>query len=248
MTSAQQPSLFDDPEPEPAPSASWTDQPRAAFDLETTGRDPHTARVVTASVVLVDPSGEVVEHHEWLADPGVEIPEDAAAIHGISTEKARAEGEPATHVIADLERTLADLWQRGVPVLAFNAAYDLTVLARECERHGITPARPFPVLDPFVLNKQAHRFRKGKRTLGALCEEYGVVLDAAHTSAADAIAAERLATALAEKFEMLRAPAEDLHRAQIQWAAEQAASLQEWFRRRDPEAVVDGTWPVRERP
>ncbi len=234
------------PPVEPA-AAPWTALPRACFDLETTGRDPQTARIVTASVVLVAPDGTVIREWEWLADPGVEIPEAAAAVHGISTEKARAEGQAASDVVTELAAVLTELWAQNTPVLAFNAAYDLTVLARECERHELPGAQPFPVLDPFILNKQVHRFRKGKRTLGALCEEYGVVLDAAHTSAADALATERLAAAMAEKFPELQATASELHHAQIGWAAEQAASLQEYFRRRDPDAVVDGTWPVHPR-
>ena len=233
---------------EPGAAPSWTAGERAAFDLETTGRDPQEARIVTASVVLVDATGTVTWKWEWLADPGIEIPEEAAAVHGVTTERARAEGRPAAEVTAQLHDVLSGLWRAGIPVLAFNAAYDLTVLARESERHGLPAPVPMPVLDPFVLNKQVHRYRRGKRTLGALCEEYGVVLDAAHTSAADALATERLAAALAERFAELERPAEELHELQIGWAAEQAASLQEYFRRRDPEAVVDGTWPVHPRP
>lgn len=227
---------------------SWTAGERAAFDLETTGRDPQEARIVTASVVLVDATGTVTREWEWLADPGIEIPAEAAAVHGVTTERAHAEGRPAAEVTAQLHDVLSGLWRAGIPVLAFNAAYDLTVLARESERHGLPAPAPMPVLDPFVLNKQVHRYRRGKRTLGALCEEYGVVLDAAHTSAADALATERLATALVERFAELERPAEELHELQIGWAAEQAASLQEYFRRRDPEAVVDGTWPVHPHP
>ncbi|WP_068468816.1 3'-5' exonuclease [Kocuria varians] len=230
------------------PEASWTEGPRACFDLETTGRDPQQARIVTASVVLVTADGDVLREWEWLADPGIEIPEEAAAVHGVSTERARAEGRPAAEVTAELGEVLAGFWREGLPVLAFNAAYDLTVLTRECERHGLPVPAPKLVLDPFVLNKQVHRYRRGKRTLGALCEEYGVVLDAAHTSAADALATERLATALGERFVELRQPAARLHELQIGWAAEQAASLQEYFRRKDPGAVVDGTWPVHPRP
>ncbi len=231
-----------------AAGGPWHEGPRACFDLETTGRDPQQARIVTASVVLVSPAGEVQQEWEWLADPGIEIPEEAAAVHGVSTERARAEGRPAAEVTSELGAVLAGFWRAGIPVLAFNAAYDLTVLTRETERHGLPAPEPFPVLDPFVLNKQVHRYRRGKRTLGALCEEYGVVLDAAHTSAADALATERLAAALADRFAELRQPAAALHEAQIGWAAEQAASLQEYFRRKDPAAVVDGTWPVHPRP
>lgn len=43
---------------------SWSMHPRAAFDLETTGKDPRTARIVTASIVMVDESGAVAESYE----------------------------------------------------------------------------------------------------------------------------------------------------------------------------------------
>ncbi|MFE4718371.1 exonuclease domain-containing protein [Streptomyces sp. NPDC056728] len=44
---------------------------------------------------------------------------------------------------------------------------------------------------------------------------------------------------------------EDLHQMQTQWARDNAASFQEWLRtkapadKRDPNAVIDGTWPLR---
>lgn len=223
----------------------WTRGPRAAFDLETTGRDPHSARIVTASVVHTDASGAVTHEWEWLADPGVEIPDEAAAVHGMSTERARAEGRPAREAVAEIAGVLAGLFAAGTPVLVFNASYDFTVLAHEGRRHGVEVPLPFPVLDPYVLNKHVHRFRRGKRTLGALCQEYGVQLTAAHTSAADAVATERLAVLMARRFPELVRPAADLHADQVGWAAEQASSLQEYFRRTRPDAVVDGAWPLR---
>ncbi|MHC5558220.1 exonuclease domain-containing protein [Kocuria sp. U4B] len=236
--------LFDLDEGRGPSSPAWTEQPRAAFDLETTGRDPRTARIVTASVVRTDATGRVTDAWEWLADPGVEIPEEAAAVHGVSTERARAEGRPAREVVAEVAAVLGELFAAGTPVLVFNASYDFTVLAREGHRHGVAVPVPFPVLDPFVLNKQVHRYRRGKRTLGALCEEYGVELTAAHTSAADSVATERLAVLMAQRFPALVRPAAELHADQVGWAAEQAADLQEYFRRTRPDAVVDGTWPV----
>lgn len=38
---------------------------------------------------------------------------------------------------------------------------------------------------------------------------------------------------------------EELHRRQVGWAAERAAGLQEHFRKTDPAAVIDGSWPIR---
>ena len=224
---------------------SWHERPRAAFDLETTGRDPHTARIVTASLVLVDEGGRTVQEREWLVDPGVEIPAEAAAIHGVSTERARAEGLDAATATAGIAEALAGFFDAGIPVMAFNAAYDFTVLANECARYGLQAPTATPVIDPFILDKQMDRYRRGKRTLVALCELYGVRLEAAHTSAADALATIGVADALARRYSGLCIDAVELHERQIGWCAQQAASFQEWLRRTDPEALVDGVWPVR---
>lgn len=224
---------------------SWHERPRAAFDLETTGRDPHAARIVTASIVLVDESGRPVQKREWLINPGVEIPDEAAAIHGINTERARAEGlDPAAGTLGIAE-ALAGYFDAGIPVMAFNAAYDFTVLARECSRYGTQAPTAAPVIDPYILDKQMDRYRRGKRTLVALSAFYGVALEAAHTSAADALATIGVADALASRYSQLCIDAGQLHALQVDWCAQQAENFQEWLRRTNPEAVVDGAWPLR---
>ncbi|WP_323958969.1 3'-5' exonuclease [Arthrobacter sp. JZ12] len=223
---------------------SWHLRPRAAFDLETTGRNPLTARIVTASVVLVDEHGGLVEQHEWLADPGVDIPDEASAVHGITTATAVARGSAAPLVVRQVASVLAGYFRAGIPVLAFNARYDFTVLAREGMRYGVSTPDARPVLDPWVMDKQADRYRPGKRTLSAMCEHYGVELLNAHTSTADAAATLAVGSKLAQRFEHLRRPAAELHGSQIRWARGQAASLQEYLRRMDPSAAVEGQWPA----
>ena len=224
---------------------SWSMHPRAAFDLETTGKDPRTARIVTASIVVVDEAGAVADTHEWLADPGVEIPEEAASIHGVSTAHAREHGRPSDVVTAEVGAVLAALFANGIPVIAFNASYDFTVLANEARRHGLAQITASPVIDPFICNKHVDKFRRGSRTLVALCEEYGISLEDAHTSAADAEATLRLADALAAKYNSLRLDTAELHTAQVGWAREQAADFQAYLRRsKDPAAVIEGGWPV----
>ena len=224
---------------------SWTELPRATFDLETTGIDPKTARIVTASLVLVSPDGEVLRAGEWLADPGVEIPEQASAIHGITTEYAREHGMPAQQVAYEVAMALGGLFADGVPVIAFNAAYDFSVLHFELARYGYPPLTCYPVLDPLVINKHVHKFKKGKRTLEVLASEYSVELENAHTSKDDALAAERLLTAMSFEYEEIEQPATALHEQQITWAAEQAAELQDYFNRIGKQADVSGAWPVR---
>ncbi|MBG6223765.1 DNA polymerase-3 subunit epsilon [Arthrobacter sp. CAN_A2] len=223
---------------------SWHEGPRAGFDLETTGRDPLTARIVTATIVLVDGDGDVLEHHEWLADPGVDIPEGAAAIHGITTAHAQAHGLPAAEVVHGISAVLTRLFADGVPVLAFNARYDFTVLAQEGRRHAARVPVPSPVIDPYIMDKQADRYRRGKRTLTAMCEHYAVPFENAHTSAADVLATLRVGAVLAERFAFLRCPAADLHASLIVWADRQAANFEEYLRRTEPDAVIERAWPV----
>jgi len=237
--------VSDVPSRAPATAATpWHEQIRVGFDLETTGRDPETARVVTASLVVVDPHGRLAAAYEWLVDPGVPIPAEAAAVHGVTTERAQAEGLPADAAIVEIADTLRDFFDAGIPVIAFNACYDFTVMDRELARRGLEPLQNRWVIDPYVIDKQVDRYRRGKRTLTDVCDLYHVPLRDAHTSAADSLAAVGVADALARRYPQLQVPLETLQGQQSAWKAEQAASFQEYLRRKDPAAVVNGDWPV----
>ena len=242
---------------------TWHTGPLLAFDLETTAPDPDYARIVTATLVGLQGAEP---NYDALVDPGVPIPAGAAAIHGITTEAARAAGEAPEGVVFALVGFIARALGQGTPLVGFNIAYDLTVLDRECIRHGIARLSErldvvAPVVDAHVLDKAMDRYRRGKRTLSATCEHYGIELseDDAHTSRADALASARLVWKIAEQY---GAAADDgalfddsnaaslptdlmvLHERQVDWRREQAASLQAYFRRTRPDAVVNGEWPI----
>ncbi|MFE4618454.1 3'-5' exonuclease [Streptomyces sp. NPDC056747] len=232
---------------------AWHGEPLVGFDLETTGTDPLEARIVTASIVGFH-GGRVVRQRDWLADPGVRIPEQASAIHGISSERAAAEGRPVREVADEIAETLIGYWNQGVPVVAYNASFDLTLLSAELRRHGLPSlserlggAGIGPVVDPYTIDRAVDRYRRGKRTLEAVCGEYGVVLETAHEAAADALAAVRVAVAIAERHPEVAGmnPAE-LHERQIVWYRAWAENFQAFLRRKgDTEAVVDPVWPLR---
>lgn len=158
-----------------------------SFDLETTSVNPRTARIVTSALVTVD--GAQANAHEALADPGVEIPAEAAAVHGITTEYAREHGRPHDEVLQETVDMIKRGWDDGLTLIVFNAPYDLSVLRQLTGDFTVTG----PVFDPLVIDRAKDRYRKGKRNLGALCELYGVKLDNAHDATADATAAARLA-------------------------------------------------------
>ncbi|MER5816852.1 3'-5' exonuclease [Streptomyces californicus] len=217
----------------------------AGFDIESTGTNPETARIVTACIVQLGGQQPTVAAN-WLTDAdGEEIPEQAAAVHGISTSKARTEGIPLKEAVAEILAGLTQVILAGIPIVAMNARYDITLLDREAHRFGLDPLPAGPVIDPFVIDKQVDRYRPGKRTLTALCEHYEVRLDGAHSADADAVAACRVAWRQATRYPQLAAMTlNELHTAQVAWAAEQAASLQEYFRKKDPAVVVEGAWPL----
>lgn len=218
------------------------------FDLETTGIDVETARIVSAHVGLLDADGTVMRSRDWIADPGVEIPEQATAVHGITTERARLEGRSAPEVVAEIIHELKMFFDAGIPVVIYNAPYDLSLLAAEARRYGLSPIeRPAPIIDPLVIDKAVDRYRRGKRTLAAAAGFYGVDLLSAHEASSDAIAAGRVAQAIARTYaEHLDVAAEDLHVLQVDWCRTQAESFQDYMRRtRDPSFVSVGSWPVR---
>lgn len=238
--------LFDD-EPPAARGPEWA-RTLGVFDLETTGVDVTSDRVVTAHVGVLDGDGRVVSATTWLADPGIEIPAGATAVHGITTAQARAAGRPAGEVVAEVVAALRGLFAEGIPVVAYNAPFDFSLLRHEAERHGVPPiVEPSPVIDPLVVDKRYDRYRRGKRTLEAVASHYAVPLEGAHDAAADAIAAGRVAQALAERFDLPASPHE-LHDQQIGWARAQAESLTDYFvriGRIDPAERLDGSWPIR---
>ena len=220
----------------------------AVFDTETTGVDTSTARIVSATVALLNGHGEVVERYDWLLDPGVPIPEAAYRVHGISTEVAQLSGIQApVGVLQILERLLAMI-DRGLPIVAYNAPFDLSLLRAEAQRHNIAhPETIAPVIDPLILDKQFDRYRRGKRTLEMVAPHYGVEIGRAHDAGDDAIASGRVLQQIARKYaDALPHDLVTLHDAQVTWAERQAQSFQEYMRRRrDPSFVVDGRWPLR---
>jgi DNA polymerase-3 subunit epsilon len=221
---------------------SWYDGHLALMDTETTGVDVFNDRIVTACVILVPPrppegGSRLPKVYEWMADPGIEIPAGASAVHGITTERAREHGKPAPEVIEQFTSMLATFMGQGVPVVTMNGGYDLSLLHHESERHGIKtlgdrlPNGVRPVVDVFILDKELDR-RKGKRNLGALCEYYRVEIGQnAHDSTVDALAAGRVAWAICKKYpKIAEMKLDDLHDEQVRWRAKQQKSFASWLR------------------
>lgn len=224
----------------------WHRGPLASYDCETTGTVTGTDRIVSAA--LIHPNGNVTR---WLSDvDGVEIPEAATAVHGITTEHARAHGRPAKEVVEEITGWLAHELCSDSALVVMNAPFDLSLLDAECARHGVPTVADrigavAPIIDPLVLDRAADKYRKGRRNLESLAKHYGVQLDDAHTADADAKAALDVALRIAERHEKLQVPARVLHGWQVAWHEKWAANYESFLRKNKPTATVDRGWPVR---
>src|SRR4051812_41145779 len=106
-------------------------KPLCVLDLETTGLDPHTDRIVEITVLKLRPGAEPAWLHHLL-NPQRGIPASARAVHDISEEDVA--GKPTfRHIARDLHRLL-----NGTDLAGFNLLFDLTVLSTEFARarHG----------------------------------------------------------------------------------------------------------------
>lgn len=220
------------------------------FDTESTGTDPATARIVTAAALYIGPGPgrRETQPRDWLISPGVPIPAAASAVHGITDEIAAGGMEPGMALV-EIAGVIEEAAQRGIPVVAFNACYDLTLLDSELARHGLDPLGFRHVIDPLVIDRALDKYRKGSRKLDAVCRHYQIDPGDSHQASADCHAAARLAWKLAARYpaEVGDIPLADLHGKQQEWQAEWAAHYQEYLRTwgGKPDAQIDGTWPIR---
>ena len=119
-----------------ATTSKWDGWDVLGFDLETTGVDVWSDRIVQSALVRID-AGKRPVTSTWLVNPGIPIPDEAAAVHGITTERAAAEGGDPGQMLFELVGQLALAMGRGRPVVGMNLSYDLSLLEAECARHGV---------------------------------------------------------------------------------------------------------------
>jgi DNA polymerase III subunit epsilon len=199
---------------------TWWSGAALGFDTESDGPEPREARIITGALVYVSPGNAPVEM-EQMIQPERDIPAEATAVHGITTERAMAEGVLREVGVAQIVATIAEIASPDIPVVGHNASYDLTLLDREMRRLGIgfleldpgnsfvmmvgadgkVIGRQFPVIDTYVLDKAVDRYRPGKRKLEVTARHYGVPMaeGTAHGATADVIASLRIAITIASR-------------------------------------------------
>ena len=181
-----------------APDHPWHDLPIALVDVETTGRDASVDRVVEIGIAVAK-HGMVTARYNWLLHPGIPIPAEVSAVHGIKDDDVK--DSPRFEAIAhEVAAALA-----GCVPAAYNAAFDRAFLANEFGRAGIVggtalaPAlrREVEWIDPLVWAREIQAAEKS-RALGEVAARLGVKLENAHRASDDAEAAVLVLYSLAQ--------------------------------------------------
>lgn len=155
------------------------DRPLAVFDIESTGLNPRTDRIIELSIVRLEPTGERVVK-TWLVNPEIPIPHEATEIHGI-TDKEVATKPPFLFIVDEVDSFLADCDLGGYNLLHF----DIPMLEEEFARCG----RDLGVNSRHVIDAQKIFHKKEPRDLSAAVRFFcGREHDGAHGAEADAVA------------------------------------------------------------
>lgn len=172
------------------PYGPWWAHNMVVFDVESTGLDESSDRVVEIGFARFE-KGELVDTYGTLINPRMIIPEAATQIHGISNEDVK--DAPA------FGRALGEMLNisRNAYPVAYNASFDRRFFAMEIGRL-LLPALQTPMFDPAVewLDPLVWARKKngiwGKNKLTDICERNGISLVNAHRATDDAVAAGKV--------------------------------------------------------
>jgi DNA polymerase-3 subunit epsilon len=156
------------------------ERPIAFIDVETTGTNPNSDRIVELSILRIQPDG-TEEYKSHRVNPGVPIPAEAVAIHGITD--AEVANLPIFKQYAKSVRDFLD----GCDIAGFNVIkFDLPCLEAEFARAGIEfSRRGRNLVDSMIIYHQ-----RDPRDLQAAYRKYcGGEMANAHVAEEDAKAA-----------------------------------------------------------
>ena len=176
-------------------------RPIAFIDIETTGINVSSDRIVEISILKISPGGK----EEWIStrvNPGIPIPPKSTAIHGISDKDV--ENAPA---FKDIAKNIAAFLE-GTDLAGYNAIkFDIPVIAEEFLRINID----FNFLKRKYVDVQVIFHKKEQRTLSAAYQFYcSRTLENAHSSKADTEATFEVLKAQLDRYQDLENDVEKL--------------------------------------
>jgi len=169
--------------------------PLVFFDLETTGLNVASDRIVEISWLKIQPDGRESKQTQ-LVNPTIPIDPRAIAIHGITDEDVK--DKPT---FSELARSLANEFE-GCDFAGYNSnKFDIPLLAEEFLRAGVD----FDLRKRKFIDVQVIFHKMEQRTLTAAYQFYcKKVLEDAHSSEADTFATYEILKAQLDHYEHLQ--------------------------------------------
>jgi DNA polymerase-3 subunit epsilon len=166
-------------------------RPLLFFDIESTGLDISTDRIVEISMVKVMPDGSR-QVKTRRVNPTIPIPAAAQAVHGISDEDVKD-----CPTFAQLAKSMYQ-WMEGCDIAGYNSiSFDVPLLAEEFMRAGIEP----DFHDRDMVDVQVIFYKKEPRTLSGAYKFYcDKNLEDAHTAEADTMATLEVLEAQLDRY------------------------------------------------
>lgn len=206
----------------------WSTVPTVFIDFETTGKQPGIDRAVQVALVRFE-DGKPVASASSLLKPGIPIPAEATAIHGVTDEMVRGAPTVEEWFRGEEPMRLLDGAQPG----AYNASYD-----RHFVPVAALPDRTWPWLDSLSMVRFVDRYERGqgRHRLENAAARHGVKLDKAHDAGSDARAAGELFYLLGQRLfvgESVWTLGKVLHR-QMRSEADEWARFNLWVSQQPP--------------
>lgn len=178
-------------------------RPIVFFDIESTGLDVTTDRIVDIAFAKYASDLQKVDEKHYRLNPEMPIPAAATAIHHITNEDVK--GKPVFRQVAgEIHALLQGCDLGGYNLLRF----DVPMLALEFERVGIV----YPELETKIVDAHKIFIKQEPRDLTAAYAFYcGRSLEDAHSALADTIAAAEVFIGQVRKYPELPDSVEGLH-------------------------------------
>ena len=120
-----------------------------AFDIETTGLDPHLNEIVEIGAVKFDKMG-LIARFSSLINPGIPMPKEAEKVNNISDEMLR--GKPS------LNKVFPDFlfFIQNAVLLAHNAPFDCGFINEKLKKSPDSPFQslPNPIIDTLAFSRE----------------------------------------------------------------------------------------------
>jgi DNA polymerase III subunit epsilon len=204
-----------------------------AFDLETTGLDTGTDRIIEFCFVSLTPDLRTTGRYHALVNPEMPIPPDNSEIHGITDADVANVPPFSTHA-----QRIQELIAQST-LIAHNGAFDMAVLNAELLRAGLEGLKPsHPLIDTLLIERYVNSHK-----LEAAYQRYvGQPFTGAHRAEADTLATIEVLKGQRQRYaEMLPGSARQLVSDEIKkLAGHELKEFLDHDRRfyRDPEGVV----------